>query len=234
MYKQTVLVSFAIVSLALACGTDFTASDETESKALQTAENPGDIPQTEGNAEIPTGNPDSLACDCPEGQECMRLEGKRMSEAGLCEEATQLVTCYEYATECFDVYQYSRDPSGNLWIFPSTCIPSGWQRDGNEGPVDISCVGTWKSAYCPSLNEHECANQIGCGAMNAKRACESEECAADEEFVACVESVVRACHLTETLARDPSGELWCFSDACIPPGWTNANDGGLDVTEMCR
>ncbi|MCL2823111.1 MAG: hypothetical protein FWD57_03890 [Polyangiaceae bacterium] len=228
------LVCFALASVAVACGSDSGSSDGRPG-AGQPAENTGNVPSTEGNTLGGTDEPDLPDCDCPDGHKCLHIEGKRLSEAGLCEEATQLTTCYEYPpTECFDVYVYSRDPSGDLWLFPSTCTPSGWPRVEDYGPVDSSCVGTWTSAYCPSLGEEDCAKQLGCGAMTGRRDCESEECPTEDEFAACVEVIMRGCGAAITLASDPSGDLWCFRDTCIPPGWTYVVDDELGVVGRCQ
>ena len=221
MCKKISLMVFSIVASVVACGTDASDPANSESQPIQKEGEPG------GN----TAAPPVLACDCPEGHECMQIEGKRVSEDRLCSEPMQFVTCYESPTQCIDEFMLSRAPSGDLWLFPSSCIPSDWQSDWEISRVDNSCFGAWTSTYCHSLGEEECAKQTGCGAMTARRACELGECPVLEEFASCVASVVRGCGQAITLASDLSGELWCFTDTCIPPGWTE--EFGLNAVEKC-
>jgi len=93
------------------------------------------------------GDPSTVDCarlgasDCMEYQDrCTTVMGRRVDEVGKCVGEAEFVACRAWGPRgCGAALTHARDASGALWMFPSTCLPPGWEREPSEAerPSDL-------------------------------------------------------------------------------------------------
>ena len=106
--------------------------------------------------------------------------------------------------------------TGTKLVFPSTCLPAGWEALGEEACCEDAPL------TCEELDEAMCANANGCVAVKGAPA--AGVCGGDySEWMSvhagCM-SVGMGCDDVETCAQHPAtGARLVFPDSCIPAGW---------------
>lgn len=86
---------------------------------------------------------------------------------------------------------------------------------------------------CPQLTLDECARNTNCRTIQGHRVNSTEQCLESQSAAACTAVSASTCTNTITWAREPAGNLWQFSDSCIPAGWTpdNPTDAVADTCD---
>jgi hypothetical protein len=173
-------------------------------------------------------NPDLALCpslsmeECRKAAECSVVSGTRYDSGQQCSHPLEEVGC-QHGTCGDGSLTYAIDPSGRHWRFPTTCIPQGW-RMLDPSPADVAAAGAplcteppVTPGGCEARSLPSCGG-AGCRAAVARRVDLDKVCVGSEAQVGCVVSTCGDGALT--YAKDPGGQVWQFSDACIPVGWT--------------
>ncbi len=85
---------------------------------------------------------------------------------------------------------------------------------------------------CAERSISECSQDDECSAIRGKPVNARSMCLDETQPAACSERV-EICDTSITLARDPAGDLWWFSNGCIPDGWAEDHDAGAKSWEAC-
>jgi hypothetical protein len=91
-------------------------------------------------------SPNLAACsqlavaDCATGMDCQALSGQPISGNPLCLGPFAIVACSSSSVACSPVATRATDLSGKDWVFPSTCIPSGWANSTTSGTRFDACT----------------------------------------------------------------------------------------------
>ena len=97
------------------------------------------------------GAPDSTACSalsvtsCANDTLCQVLSAQRVSVGAGCVTASEPAAC---GTElgCEMTPSRATDPSGQDWVFPTTCVPAGWVNVSNTGTHFDPCPASGAGA----------------------------------------------------------------------------------------
>jgi hypothetical protein len=68
---------------------------------------------------------------CANTEDCTVLKARLVSSPPT--SADEAVGCQSADTGCSEVNITARDPQGQEWAFPTTCIPAGWVGEGGAG-----------------------------------------------------------------------------------------------------
>ena len=135
---RRVLIAFAFVGLAsvLSCGTSKTKMDDTagtgeSAEVVQDTVKEGEVREPEDTDAAECSNLDQEACEASDV--CMAIEGWAKPQACLVWDddaaggASEFVACVE-AGLCGASFTWARPPDSEdeVWLFPSTCMPTGW------------------------------------------------------------------------------------------------------------
>jgi len=69
--------------------------------------------------------------DCANTTDCTALKARLVSSPPTSNE--EAVGCQSTNTGCSQVNVTARDPQGQEWAFPTSCIPAGWIGEGGAG-----------------------------------------------------------------------------------------------------
>ncbi len=153
---------------------------------------------------------------------CSNLTAQRIDEVAQCAEPDrQWVGCGLLG--CGGLLTRGRDPEGKAWLFPSTCLPSGWSEEGSSVPEE--CV---VDPGCAELSEEECPSTENCYAIQGA----DDSAGTNKHFIECqfTEFDGLNCQPAITCAHpaEEPGECLMFASTCVPTGWTKATCGELD------
>jgi hypothetical protein len=57
---------------------------------------------------------------------CVTLKATRLDVAHACSKGTEAVACMRTGMPCTNAESLAKDPLGNSWQLPTTCLPTGW------------------------------------------------------------------------------------------------------------
>jgi hypothetical protein len=129
-----------------------------------------------------------------------------------------------------------------LLLFGLGCEEVEGSRPQSDGTTPVSDAGASERAdarlnplaTCEQLPLAACAGDPRCVPFAARRFDATRRCAQPRAvLLACatVPESERGCDDAMTQARDPSGQLWEFSNSCIPPGFTSVTFSQLGFSE---
>ncbi len=137
----------SLLALAFACGVSCSGNSTGTSKGAAgdtgnagSGENGGSAGRTAsaGNAgSAGSGGAEPLDCshlsvaDCASSKECSVIKARRITTPPTPED--EAVGCGSADSACSEVNITARDPQGQEWAFPTTCIPAGWIGEGGAG-----------------------------------------------------------------------------------------------------
>lgn len=78
---------------------------------------------------------------CEDHAFCQSLRGRRILERDLTCVTTEIQDVGCGLLGCGSLYTVARDPSGGLWLFPTTCIPPGWTAVDSGVPEECGTAG---------------------------------------------------------------------------------------------
>jgi hypothetical protein len=177
--------------------------------------------------------------DCLFTRSCQQIEAQPLIETPSCGEewaTARFAGCRSAAVGCGSLETVATDPNGQVWKFPSTCVPAGWTPPRPSPPR--TCPAAGDPTMCAFLDLNGCHSNSSCQWLLAQSVDEQRACVSAPRPVSCVR-VDLPCDDSLTLATGPDGSRWRFTTTCTPAGWThvtgdNANqprcppDGGTD------
>jgi len=172
---------------------------------------------------------------CAADASCMAVFGQRINQAEHCVDAAEFAVCMD-VQPCGGLVSHARDARGDVWQFPSTCMPPVWSVVSSQDYIDNPCVKDSAPAddpppvdtppddpprkECSLLSVNECLESMACAPIVGRRVDVAEECVGPVEVVGCMQPGV--CGAAMTTARDAAGDLWEFPSTCVPSSWEEA------------
>lgn len=182
-----------------------------------------------------SGGPESSrgAVDpCSNPAEGARLDGDRR-----CVEPPEALGCSD--VPCGDLaLLLAMAPDGSIWRFGNDCLPVGWNaiedpsedlRSAFEWPI---CGPAAPPGSCSTTPADECGRGDGCSPMRGQRFDGAVGCFLAPVAVGCSDGACADAAIT--WAFDLDGNLWRFTDGCVPAGWTELEEPPDTVPSATR
>lgn len=166
----------------------------------------------------------SLA-NCEQRQDCRVIDGRKVYEAQQCLMSSEPLGCMPVDVDCGDALTPAKDPSGQCYWFPSTCVPDGWESFFGTSECE---VGDYRLCACEEYSAANCDESNGCTKIYGRRGIIEDQCLLDSEAVGCM-SASAGCGAAITFALDPTGDCYQLPSGCIPKGWS-----APDATSECN
>lgn len=152
---------------------------------------------------------------CAQRQDCRVIDGRKVFEAEKCLMSSQPLGCMSVNLYCGDAETPAKNPDGECYWFPSTCVPDGWKSLFGTSECE---VGDYRLCACEEYSAASCPESNGCTKIYGRRGVVEDQCLLDSEAVGCM-SAEMGCGAVITFATNPAGDCYQFG-GCIPAGWS--------------
>jgi hypothetical protein len=175
--RMYMLVSLLALASALSCGTSKADMDAATtdhiSEVCQDSRERGELHDPADAEAAKCSNLDQVACEASDA--CMAIEGWAKPQACLvwgddpAGGSSEFVACVE-ATLCGAAFTWARpaDSEDDVWLFPSTCIPTGWNTVDEAQCCQPDCKGK-------ECGDDGCGGN--CGLCGQGGQCQNAKCA---------------------------------------------------------
>jgi len=188
-------------------------------------------PASDQNAPPSTNNPlvpgecEGLSeRDCTAEAFCTPMNAWPLDATEQCVGRRQFVECRNGLLGCDDALGHALDPSGQSWLLPSLCAPTGWSVNFDypewfiNERVDCFPPEIPELSECAGLSENECFASAHCRAVTGQPVNTEKKCVGQKQVVDC-QNYRRDCETSLAIGLDPSGQPWLFPNLCTPVGW---------------